>query len=91
MSSPDGDSDYYNDEVAADGNFEDESGERSARDKANNAQHLGATILASKFAANTRRGANQKVVVGDPASTTLKMPKLFKPDEPDFSVDREDI
>lgn len=90
MSSPDRDSDY-NDEVA-DGNFEDENGERSVKDNANNGQHLGATILASKFAANTRRGANQpKVLVGDPASTSLKMPQLFKPDEPDFSVDREDI
>ena len=90
MSSPDRDSDY-NDEVA-DGNFEYENGERSVKDNANNGQHLGATILASKFAANTRRsGANQqKVLVGDPASTSLEMPQLFKPDEPDFSVG-EDI
>jgi len=89
MSSPDRDSNF-NDEQE-DGNFEDE---RPVRDNPNNAQHLGATlILASKFAANTRRGAkaNQKVLVGDPASTSLKMPQLFKPDEPDFSVDREDI
>ncbi|OVA03737.1 Cyclic nucleotide-binding domain [Macleaya cordata] len=50
-------------------------------------QNLGATILASKFAANTRRGVNQKVKVVDPAATSLKMPKLFKPDEPDFSAD----
>lgn len=42
---------------------------------------LGATVLASKFAANTRRGANQKV----PA---IDMPKkLFKPEDPDFSAD----
>ncbi|KAH7845910.1 hypothetical protein Vadar_007326 [Vaccinium darrowii] len=54
-------------------------------------QHLGATFLASKFAANTRKGVvnNQKVQVVDSASS-LKMPKLFKPDEPDFSVIREE-
>ncbi|CAH9095742.1 unnamed protein product [Cuscuta epithymum] len=53
-----------------------------------NAQHLGATILASKFAANTRKGAaaaGQKVRVVDPTDPGLRMPKLFKPNEPDFS------
>lgn len=49
-----------------------------------NSQHLGATILASRFAANTRRGISHKEgVVG--SASSLKMPKLFKPDEPDFS------
>lgn len=53
-----------------------------------NAQCLGATILASRFAANTRRGVNQKVQLVDPvASSSLKMPRMFKPDEPDFSLD----
>ncbi|KAI8533728.1 hypothetical protein RHMOL_Rhmol10G0031800 [Rhododendron molle] len=54
-------------------------------------QHLGATFLASKFAKNTRKGAvnNQKAQVVDSASS-LKMPKFFKPDEPDFSVMREE-
>lgn len=53
-----------------------------------NAQYLGATILASRFAANTRRGVNQKVQLVDPvASSSLKMPRMFKPDEPDFSLD----
>ncbi|MCD7453076.1 hypothetical protein HAX54_019508 [Datura stramonium] len=47
-------------------------------------QHLGATILASRFAANTRRG---KVARVDPGESSLPMPKLFKPDEPDFSAD----
>ncbi|KAK2996815.1 hypothetical protein RJ639_025061, partial [Escallonia herrerae] len=62
----------------------------------NNAQHLGATILASKFAANTRRGVVHKVrgvvhkvKVVEPSASSLKMPKLFKPDEPDFSADRD--
>ncbi|GJT69932.1 heat shock cognate 70 kDa protein 2 [Tanacetum coccineum] len=59
---------YYND---------DEDGDQ-------NSQHLGATILASRFAANTRRGISHKEgVVG--SASSLKMPKLFKPDEPDFS------
>ncbi|XP_050271286.1 cyclic nucleotide-gated ion channel 18 [Quercus robur] len=80
----------YNDELA-DGNYEDESGQRPSGDNVSNAQHLGVTLLASKFAANTRRGANKKVLGGDPASTSLKMPQLFKPVEPDFSVDREDV
>ncbi|XP_075112829.1 putative cyclic nucleotide-gated ion channel 16 [Nicotiana tabacum] len=48
-------------------------------------QHLGATILASRFAANTRRG---KVARVDPGESSLRMPKLFKPDEPDFSDDQ---
>ena len=45
--------------------------------------HLGVTILASRFAANTRRGA-QKVKVD------VEMPKFQKPEEPDFSVEPED-
>lgn len=48
-------------------------------------QHLGATILASRFAANTRRGKVPRV---DPGESSLRMPKLFKPDEPDFSDDQ---
>lgn len=45
-------------------------------------QNLGVTILASRFAANTRRGA-QKI-------KHVEMPKLQKPDEPDFSMEPED-
>ncbi|XP_022731724.1 cyclic nucleotide-gated ion channel 17-like isoform X2 [Durio zibethinus] len=44
--------------------------------------NLGVTILASMFAANTRRGA-QKI-------KDVEMPKLQKPDEPDFSADPDD-
>lgn len=45
--------------------------------------HLGVTILASRFAANTRRGAQKgKVDVG--------MPKFQKPEDPDFSVEADD-
>lgn len=83
MPNQDGESNY-SDELASGGNFEGEgSGQRSSTDI------LGATILASRFAANTRRGIQQKVQVVDPSSSSIKMPKLFKPDEPDFSIDRE--
>lgn len=44
--------------------------------------NLGVTILASRFAANTRRGA-QKL-------KDVDMPKLRKPEEPDFSADPDD-
>ncbi|KAK4798225.1 hypothetical protein SAY86_030551 [Trapa natans] len=47
----------------------------------NNVQNLGVTVLASKFAANTKKGASHKVIDPD----DLKMPKMFKPKEPDFS------
>ncbi|KAM0963775.1 hypothetical protein FF1_022840 [Malus domestica] len=43
--------------------------------------NLGVTLLASRFAANTRRGA-QKL--------KDEMPKLRKPEEPDFSTEPED-
>ncbi|MED6158527.1 Cyclic nucleotide-gated ion channel 18, variant 2 [Stylosanthes scabra] len=45
-------------------------------------QNLNTTILASRFAANTKKA---KVRGSDP------VPQLFKPDEPDFSVDREEV
>lgn len=44
--------------------------------------NLGVTILASRFAANTRRGA-QKM-------KDVEMPKLQKPEEPDFSTEPDD-
>ncbi|WCJ30493.1 cyclic nucleotide-gated channel 14 [Euphorbia peplus] len=45
-------------------------------------QNLGVTILASRFAANTRRGAQKMKDVG--------LPKLQKPEEPDFSTEPYD-
>lgn len=69
-------------------NYEDGDGEMSSMDNESNSHNLGATILASKFAANTKKGASQKVKVVEPAATSLK--KLFKPDEPDFSIDEEE-
>lgn len=44
--------------------------------------NLGVTILASRFAANTRRGV-QKI-------KDVDLPKLPKPEEPDFSVEQDD-
>ncbi|XP_059636171.1 cyclic nucleotide-gated ion channel 17-like isoform X2 [Cornus florida] len=43
---------------------------------------LGVTILASRFAANTRKGAQKIKGVG--------LPKLQKPEEPDFSAESDD-
>lgn len=44
--------------------------------------NLGVTILASRFAKNTRRGV-QKI-------KDVEMPKLRKPEEPDFSAEPDD-
>ncbi|KAI3435404.1 Cyclic nucleotide-binding domain-containing protein [Psidium guajava] len=44
--------------------------------------HLGVTILASRFAANTRRGAQK--------AKGVELPKLQKPEEPDFSAEPDD-
>lgn len=75
----------YDIELAEESYDDDSDSNMSSGDYTNKTQHLGATILASKFAANTRRGVNQKGQTSKPSS--LKMPKLFKPDEPDFSMD----
>ena len=65
--------------------------ENSLTDNPNNFQHLGTTMLASKFAKNTRRGVAHNVRVVKPAAPSLDMPLLVKPDEPDFSVGFEDV
>ncbi|XP_030447391.1 cyclic nucleotide-gated ion channel 18 [Syzygium oleosum] len=83
---------YYMSMEGQDGDY-DSTASGAYEDTTENAhaQHLGATVLASKFAANTRRGVHQRVQIVDPAATSLKMPKLFKPDEPDFSLDHDDV
>ncbi|KAL1192810.1 putative cyclic nucleotide-gated ion channel 16 [Cardamine amara subsp. amara] len=56
-------------------------------ENSSNNQNLSATILASKFAANTKRGVlgNQRGSSRiDPDDPTLKMPKMFKPEDPGF-------
>lgn len=63
---------------------DDASGEMEAG--SNYPDHLGVTILASKFAKKTKKGAVQQVNQISQASTSIKVPKLLKPDEPDFSM-----
>lgn len=65
-------------------NYENQSGESLATED-NTGNSWGTTIMASKFAANTRKGVVQRTKVVGSASTSLEMPKLFKPEEPDFS------
>ncbi|KAJ4961130.1 hypothetical protein NE237_021040 [Protea cynaroides] len=77
----------YGDETLGVVYYEGDDTERLSTENANSTQHLGATIMASRFAANTKRGVNQKFKVVDPSASSLKMPKLFKPDEPDFSAE----
>lgn len=65
--------------------YQDEEEEEEASSAAANSsqakQHLGVTILASRFAANTRRGGRK---VKD-----VEMHRLQKPEEPDFSADED--
>ncbi|KAF7135913.1 hypothetical protein RHSIM_Rhsim08G0170300 [Rhododendron simsii] len=72
-----------------DGDFEEDGGGGGSPSVDSNGQFLGATFLASKFAANTRRGvaAQKGTSVVETGKSGLEMPKLFKPDEPDFSAD----
>ncbi|CAK7328260.1 unnamed protein product [Dovyalis caffra] len=77
----DGEVEYY---------YSDEGGdERSLVDSSNSGSHLAATMLASKFAANTRRGVGHHKL-SRPDDSTLQMPKFFKPEEPDFYAEHED-
>ncbi|KAK8518205.1 hypothetical protein V6N12_017362 [Hibiscus sabdariffa] len=63
-----------------------EDDEAVSSDAGHQAQHLGVTLLASKFAKNTRRGAKKVMARISHDDNMLKMPKMFKPLEPDFSV-----
>ncbi|KAG9139952.1 hypothetical protein Leryth_010480 [Lithospermum erythrorhizon] len=58
---------------------EERSSDPTATSTSQVKQHLGVTILASRFAANTRRGVQKVKDVG--------MPTLQKPEEPNFSDD----
>ncbi|GMJ09346.1 CYCLIC NUCLEOTIDE-GATED CHANNEL 18, cyclic nucleotide-gated channel 18 [Hibiscus trionum] len=58
----------------------------SSMENQQNHEQLGTTILARRFAKNTKK--ESKLTLTDPSAEGLKMPKLVKPDEPDFSVDR---
>ncbi|WOL11852.1 cyclic nucleotide-gated ion channel 18-like [Canna indica] len=75
----------YREGIGASAGREAESG--------SNIQHFGATILAKKFAKNTKRGVHHRVsqlTQAAKAATSLKLPKLAKPAEPDFSINHED-
>lgn len=69
---------YAPDEQVA-GETEQEEEEHRTTTSSQSKQNLNVTILASMFAANTRKGA-QKI-------KDVQMPRLQKPDEPDFSAD----
>lgn len=86
---PDNDS-YYSFDAPA-GNYADGSARKSASRKHSSSKNLGATILASKFAKNTRKVAGQKPqpVEEISASSSLQMPPLLKPSDPDFYVENE--
>lgn len=74
---------FASDERETDETMQEEVERFSASSNPSQAKlNLGVTILASRFAANTRRGA-QKL-------KDVDMPKLRKPEEPDFSADPED-
>ncbi|XP_022775366.1 probable cyclic nucleotide-gated ion channel 16 [Durio zibethinus] len=66
-----------------------DDGDAAPANNASNSQHLGITILASKFAKNTRRGAQKMISRIGADDSILKMPKMFKPVEPDFSADHD--
>lgn len=72
----------FNDDEQARDQMEEEDHSAETSDTTQVKQNLGVTILASRFAANTRRGA-QKI-------KDVEMPKLQKPEEPDFSVEPDD-
>lgn len=57
---------------------EDDVGEKSV--SGTKQSNLGVTILASRFAANTRRGVEK-------VKDNVELVKVQKPEEPDFSVD----
>ncbi|CAA2980072.1 probable cyclic nucleotide-gated ion channel 14 [Olea europaea subsp. europaea] len=74
---------YFPDKQLSDENGQEEDDKKSTAPNSSQVkQHLGVTILASRFAANTRRGA-QKL-------KDVELLKLQKPEEPDFSADPDD-
>jgi len=83
---------YMTDEDTIEDNYSSEENKTLDSPKESNtadsSRHLGATKLASKFAVSARKGATQWGQVGEvsgSATDDLKMPKMFKPDMPDFS------
>ncbi|GMI86912.1 CYCLIC NUCLEOTIDE-GATED CHANNEL 18, cyclic nucleotide-gated channel 18 [Hibiscus trionum] len=87
----DGDGYYYSIEDVEEGSVDHEGIDTaegtsaSSLDNSHNHPQLGATVLASRFAKTTKKGSTVTFV--DPSPDALKMPKMFKPKEPDFSID----
>ncbi|KAE8730796.1 putative cyclic nucleotide-gated ion channel 14 [Hibiscus syriacus] len=76
---------FASDEKEDEETEEEEEEEKSLIPGSNSSQaklNLGVTILASRFAANTRRGV-QKI-------KDVDIPKIQKPEEPDFSTEPDD-
>ncbi|MED6135347.1 putative cyclic nucleotide-gated ion channel 16 [Stylosanthes scabra] len=63
---------------------DDEDEQQAVGGSSSRGNNLSTTVLASRFATNTRKGAAKKVSIPD--SDSMKMPKMFKPTEPDFST-----
>ncbi|RDX94743.1 putative cyclic nucleotide-gated ion channel 16, partial [Mucuna pruriens] len=75
---------YYTNVVEIE--VDEEEGTSASGSSTGHMQHLSATVLASKFAAHTRKRVFKKVKIKMPDASSLKMPKMFKPTEPDFST-----
>ncbi|XWS70553.1 hypothetical protein CRYUN_Cryun03dG0057300 [Craigia yunnanensis] len=73
---------YPPDEQVADETEQEEEHTLASSNTSQVKQNLGVTILASRFAENTRRGAQKMKGV--------EMPKLQKPEQPDFSAEPDD-
>ncbi|XP_057967591.1 cyclic nucleotide-gated ion channel 17 isoform X1 [Malania oleifera] len=72
----------FDEKAAEETGQEEEAANFSACPNPQAKPNLGVTILASRFAANTRRGVQR--IKG------VEMPKLQKPEEPDFSAEPDD-
>ncbi|KAL8158801.1 hypothetical protein V2J09_000338 [Rumex salicifolius] len=73
---------FVSDECEEDNDSGHEGEETAVSTPSSAKSNLNVTVWASRFAANTRRGAQRLKASG--------MPKLQKPEEPDFSADPED-
>lgn len=78
---------YYSNVMELEDDEENGAEDGLVGDNASHGQNLGATVLASKFAKKTK-GAVKRIPI--PESSSLKMPKMFKPTEPDFSRFHDD-
>lgn len=83
---------YYLQNLEAEGLVEGETAESGASQSSvsgeiksgNGSQQM---MNSKQLAASIRRGVSLKISGLEPDPSSLKMPKLFKPKEPDFSAD----